>query len=163
MNRNTKIAVSVAALAVVGGIAFAGSSWAERGFGHRGMGMGMMGVGMQMLRDVDLNADGAIAQDEIDTAITTRMGEFDIDKDNSLSLDEFKALWAAITEPAAVRAFQFLDPNGDASVAKAELDERFGTAVARFDRNDDGLLSPDDRPHRGGRWHGRDRDRDSEE
>lgn len=157
MKTNTKIAVSLAALAIVGGVAFAGSSWAERGFGHRGMGMGMMGVGMQMMQDVDLDADGAISQDEINTAINTRMGEFDLDKNNALTLDEFKALWAEITEPAAVRAFQFLDPNGDASVEKAELDEHFGTAVARFDRNDDGVLSPDDRPRHRGRWHGQDR------
>ena len=163
MNGNTKIGLSVAAVAIVGGVAFAGSSWAERGFGHRGMGVGMMGVGKEMLQDIDLDADGAISQDEINTAINTRMGEFDQNSDDALSLDEFKALWAQLTEPAAVRAFQFLDPNGDASVQKAELDERFGTAVARFDRNDDGVLSPDDRPQHRGRWHRWDDDRGGDE
>ena len=50
----------------------------------------------------------------------------------SLSLQEFQALWAEITKPIAVRAFQFLDPDGDAAVAKAELDDRFGTVVSPF-------------------------------
>lgn len=166
MNRNTRIALSVAAVVVVGGVALAGTSWAERGFGSgHGPGhmrMGMMGVGMQMLQEIDLNADGAISQEEIDTVIDTRMNEFDQNGDDALSLDEFKALWAALTEPAAVRAFQFLDPNGDASIERTELDERFGTAVARFDRNDDGVLSRDDRPQRRAHWRGWDRDRDDD-
>lgn len=157
MNRRGKIALSAAAVAVVGGIAVASTSWADWR-GHGGMRMGMMGgFGMQMLHDVDTNADNALSQDDVNTAINTRFSEFDANTDGALSLDEFKALWAAITEPAAVRAFQFLDPNGDASVAKTELDNRFGTVVARFDRNDDGLLSRDDRPHHRGRWHGDDR------
>ena len=52
--------------------------------------------------------------------------EFDADTDGNLSLEEFQALWAEITKPLAVRAFQFLDPDGDAAIAKAELDDRFG-------------------------------------
>jgi hypothetical protein len=57
-----------------------------------------------------------------------------------------------------VRAFQFLDPDGDAAVAKTELEERFGSAVAHFDRNDDGVLSQDDRRHRRWGWGGGDDD-----
>ena len=64
---------------------------------------------------------------------------------------EFEALWAEITKPMAVRAFQFLDPNGDAQVTKAELDDRFGQLVSRFDRNGDGVLSPADRPRHAAR------------
>jgi hypothetical protein len=158
MNTSAKIGLSAAAVAVVGGIAVAGTSWADRGFGHHGMRMGMMGgLGHELLQNVDANADGALSQEEIDAAVNTRFGEFDLDSDDRFSLDEFKALWAQITEPAAVRAFQFLDPNGDAAVARQELDDRFGTAVSRFDRNDDGLLSPDDRPQHRGRWHRGDR------
>ena len=56
-----------------------------------------------------------------------RFTQFDADKNGNLSLAEFEALWAEITKPVAVRAFQFLDPDGDAAIAKAELDERFGT------------------------------------
>jgi hypothetical protein len=122
--------------------------------------MGMMGgfhgIGHEMIESVDTNKDGALSQDEIDAAIDARFAAFDADKNGSLSLQEFEALWAEITRPAAVRAFQFLDPDGDAAVAKSELDDRFGSLVSRFDRNDDGMLSPDDRPERRGwraRWH----------
>jgi hypothetical protein len=157
MRKSVKIALATSALAVVGGLLLAGTSLAERGpgFGPHG-GMGPMGGDFQreMLKDVDTNADGALSQDEINAAINARFAEFDADKNGSLSLPEFEALWADITKPVAVRAFQFLDPDGDASVAKAELDERFGSLVSRMDRNDDGMLSRDDHPRHGGRGDG---------
>jgi hypothetical protein len=167
MKTSMKVAMAAGAVAIVGGVIFAGTSLADRGGfgGHGGMHIGAMGaVAHQMLADVDANADGALSQEEIDAAINLRFSEFDLNADQALSLEEFKALWASITEPAAVRAFQFLDPNGDASVAKAELDERFGTVVSRFDHNEDGLLSPDDRRgHRGwrhGAWDDDDEERE---
>jgi hypothetical protein len=110
--------------------------------------MAMMGgMGAELLQTVDKNGDGALSQDEINAAVDGRFVEFDANKDGKLSLDEFQALWAEITRPVAVRAFQFLDPNGDAVIEKKELDDRFGKVVARWDRNDDGVLSPADRPH----------------
>jgi hypothetical protein len=166
MKTSVKAATAVGAVAILGGLAFTGASLADRGGfgGHGGMHFRMMGgVGHQMLADVDTDSDGALSQEEIDAAIDQRFGEFDANTDQTLSLEEFKALWASITEPAAVRAFQFLDPNGDASVARAELDERFGAVVSRFDHNDDGLLSPDDRRGRHGRWHDHDDDDREEE
>ena len=97
-------------------------------------------------------------------SVAQRFAEFDASKDGKLSLEEFQALWADITRPVAVRAFQFLDPNGDAAVEKQELDERFGKVVSRFDRNDDGMLSPADRPqHRWGRHRGWGGDENREE
>jgi hypothetical protein len=148
MKQSVKVALVTSALAVAGGLILAGTSFAGRGFGHHG---GMMGpLAHEMLANVDANSDGALSQTEIDAAIDARFAEFDANKDTSLSLDEFQALWAEITRPISVRAFQFLDPNGDASIAKTELDDRFGTLVAHFDRNDDGALSHDDRPHRRG-------------
>jgi hypothetical protein len=155
MKGSVKIVLATTALALGGGLFLATAGYAERGPGGHGQ-MGMMhGLGHEMIQGVDENDDGALSQDEINAAINGRFAEFDADKNGSLSLPEFEALWAEITRPAAVRAFQFLDPDGDAAVAKSELDERFGALVSRFDRNDDGVLSPDDRPeHRGpGRWH----------
>lgn len=156
MKKSVKIALATSALAVGGGLLFATASFAERGFGPGGH-MGMMGgfgaMGQEMIGNIDTNKDDALSQEEINAAVNTRFTQFDADKNGSLSLPEFEALWADITKPAAVRAFQFLDPNGDASIAKAELDDRFGELVSRFDRNDDGMLSPDDRPGRG-RMHG---------
>jgi EF hand domain-containing protein len=159
MRKSVKIALATSALAVGGGLFLATASFAERGFGHGPMGMmgPMHGLGMEMIQGVDANKDGSLSQEEVNNAVNARFAEFDADKNGSLSLPEFEALWAEITKPVAVRAFQFLDPDGDAAVAKAELDQRFGTIVSHLDRNDDGVLSRDDRPqHRGpgGRWHG---------
>jgi len=156
MKQSVKVALAGGALAVLGGVLLAGSAIAD-GFGHRGH-MGMMGpLGHEMLRDLDTNVDQAISQEEIDAALSRRFEEFDADGNGRLSLEEFQALFAEITRPISVRAFQFLDPDGDAAVTQAELDERFGSAVTRFDRNKDGVLSADDRPRhrRFGGWHDR--------
>jgi Ca2+-binding EF-hand superfamily protein len=160
--------LATATVAMVGGVFLAGSSFADRLGSAHGMMGGFGELRRELLKTVDTNDDGSISQDEINAAVDSRLTQFDADKDGSLSLSEFEALWADLTRPAAVRAFQFLDPDGSASVSKQELDERFGKIVDRFDRNGDGVLSKDDRPrhhramHR--RWsnddgprHGRDR------
>ena len=168
MKKATKIALATGTLGVVGALLLVGSSYADRGgFGPR-FGMGGFGGGFgggpivrEMLADVDTDEDGALTQEEINIAIDARFTEFDANNDGDLTLDEFEALWAEITRPMAVRAFQFLDPNGDAEIAKSELDDRFGAAVARMDRNDDGVLDADDRRGRHGhgpRWMDRDND-----
>jgi hypothetical protein len=165
MKTSMKMAIATGALAATGALFLAGSSYAERGFGMMGGPHGMMGghggpIAREMLANVDANSDGALSQEEIDAAVDSRFTEFDANADGNLSLDEFQALWAEITRPMAVRAFQFLDPNGDAAVAKSELADRFGSAVAHFDQNEDGVLDANDRPrHRGGwrhRWMGGD-------
>lgn len=146
MQTRTKALTAAAAALVVGGLALAGPSLAQRGA------MGMMGgLGAeQLLREVDTDNDGRITQAEIDAAVNARFARFDADANGRLSLDEFTALWADITRPMAVRAFQFMDPNGDAGVTKAEVDEKTGRLVQRFDRNGDGVLSMQDRGGRGG-------------
>jgi len=151
MKKSVKVALATTALAAAGGLFLVGSSLAERGpggpMGHMGM---MGGLGHEMLQNVDTDNDGALSQEEINSAVNARFAQFDADKNGDLSLTEFQALWADITRPIAVRAFQFLDPNGDAAIAKAELDNRFGNLVSHLDRNDDGKLSPDDRMGRHG-------------
>jgi hypothetical protein len=155
MNRNLRMAVAAGVVVAVGGVVLAGASVAQSGFGRHGH-MGMMhGIGLDMLQKLDTNADGGLSQEEIDAAVNARFSEFDANKDGKLALVEFEALWADLTRPVAVRAFQFLDPDGDAAVSKEELDDRFGAVVARWDHNDDGVLSRDDRRHHRGRGHGR--------
>ena len=146
MQTRIKLLAAATAVLVVGGLALAAPSLAQRGA------MGMMGgLGAeQLLREVDTDRDGRMTQAEIDAAVNARFARFDADGNGRLSLDEFNALWADVTRPAAVRAFQFMDPNGDASVTKAEVEERTGRLVQRFDRNGDGALSMQDRGGRGG-------------
>lgn len=156
IERRTWVAGGVAV--ALGAIVLAGTSWAGRGFGpHGGMGLGMAPMVGDIIGSVDTNKDGALSQEEINGAITGRFGAADANADSQLTLEEFQAFWAELTRPVSVRAFQFLDPNGDANLARAELDERFGSVVQRFDRNGDGALSPADRPERGhGGWRGDD-------
>jgi Ca2+-binding EF-hand superfamily protein len=151
-----KMALATGTVAVVGAVFLVGSSYAERGFGPR-MGFGGFGGGLgghggpmmrEMLASVDTNGDQALTQDEINAYIAKSLADFDANNDGQLSLEEFQGLWAQITRPMAVRAFQFLDPNGDAEVSKQELDDRFGKAVEKFDRNGDGKLDQNDRGHR---------------
>lgn len=146
----------LAAAAIMGAVVVAGPSFAQPHGGGSGGGRGMGGMGMgmiaeQVMREVDTDRDGKITQAEIDAAVNARFARFDTDQNGRLSLEEFAALWADLTRPAMVRAFQFMDPNGDGSVTKAEVDERFGRLVQRFDRNGDGALSMEDRGGRGGR------------
>lgn len=142
--------ILAAAIAVAAGVALTEAAIANPGFGDHGGPFRM--VMLDMLGTIDTNNDGALSQEEINGAVGSRYAAFDRNKDGQLSLEEFEALWADLTRPIAVRAFQFLDPDGNAAVARPEIDRRFGTLVARFDRNKDGQLSPEDRPH--GREHG---------
>jgi Ca2+-binding EF-hand superfamily protein len=144
MNTRTKWTVA-SALAAIAGLSIAGVAIANPGFGHHGGPFHM--IVDDMLGSIDSNADGALSQDEINAAINARDAAFDANKDGKLSLEEFQALWADLTRPVAVRAFQFLDPNGDAVLERTEVDKRFGSLVSRLDRNNDGKLSPEDRPH----------------
>ncbi|HEY7765790.1 MAG TPA: hypothetical protein VIB38_12435 [Aestuariivirgaceae bacterium] len=148
MSKSSTWIVALGALVAAAGIAVAGTAGAHSGFGHHGGPFRM--VMHEMLGGIDTNNDHALSQDEVNAAVAARYSRFDANKDGKLSLEEFQSLWSDLTRPLAVRAFQFLDPDGDAAVARAEVDQRFGALVARFDRNNDGKLSPEDRPHR--RW-----------
>lgn len=148
MSKSAKWIVALGALVAAAGIAVAGTAGAHSGFGHHGGPFRM--IMHEMLGGIDTNRDSGLSQDEVNAAVSGRYAQFDGNKDGKLSLDEFQSLWADLTRPIAVRAFQFLDPDGDAAVARAEVDQRFGSLVARFDRNNDGKLSPEDRLHR--RW-----------
>jgi hypothetical protein len=125
MKTSVKLALATSAVAVVGGLFMAGSTIAASGFGHGGR-MGMMfGPAQEMLKGVDSNSDAALSQDEINAAVNARYTTFDGNKDGQLSLEEFQALWADLTRPIAVRAFQFLDP-----MATHRLRERRSTSAS---------------------------------
>lgn len=161
MNTRKTILTTAAVLAVVGTLGYAGASVAHRAYGgFGGGGLGMMRVlgGEQLLREIDADRDDKLTQAEIDRFVAGRLERFDADKNGRLSVEEFTALWADLTRPITVRAFQFLDPDGDGAVTKGELDDRFSRLVSRFDRNGDGVLSMEDRRrggHDGGRGEGR--------
>ena len=118
---------------------------------RKGRGGRRGGAMMQMLQRADADNDGSVTQGEVDAFVAAQVSEADADNDGAIALDEFQAIYLEQTRPRMVDAFQALDEDGDGSVTTAELDSRFGSIVERFDRNDDGALSADDRRERGGR------------
>ena len=166
MQRKTRLlaagAVAVLAAGALAGIASAdmdGGGWGGMyrmwGEGH---GRGMMG--QQMMERYDTDKDGKITQAEIDQNRTAWHGEFDADKNASLSLEEFRALWLKARGEMIVREFQFFDSDGNGQVTLEEYQEPLSGLVASRDRNGDGVLSREDRGRRGMGHRWRDGDED---
>jgi hypothetical protein len=154
MQNKTKLALAVLALSVLGIGTLATHAMADQGgwVGHHGGGV------RHLLERYDANKDGKLSQQEIDDNRTDWHKRFDTDKNGSLSLTEFEALWLEARRQEMVREFQRLDPNGDAALSLDEYKGPLSSLVANRDRNGDGLLSREDRR----RWHhdGDDKDDD---
>lgn len=136
----------------------------HHGGGGPGAGFGMMGAGgpMQMFQEIDANDDGKITQDEIDAARAEKFAAANADNQGGVTIEEFEPFFWEQRRQMMVRAFQFLDSDGDGEITEAELSERTDGLVARMDRNGDGALSMEDRRGRGERhgWWGRGGDDD---
>ena len=103
---------------------------------------------MDRMRVFDLDKDGAVTQAEVDRYRQDQIVKFDANKDGTLSLEEYQALWLDRMRERMVRAFQEHDRDGNGQVTAEEFNRRFEGLVARFDRDGDGRLSPDDRRNR---------------
>lgn len=142
--------LSAVASAHMGGEGWGGEGWGGKGWGGgHGGGMGHGVMGQEMMERYDSDKDGKITQAEIDQNRTQWHGDFDADKNASLSLDEFRALWLKARGEMIVREFQFFDADGNGQVTLEEYRQPLSAMVARRDRNGDGALSPDDRGRRG--------------
>lgn len=152
MQKKTKLmlAAGTVGLLAIGGVAGLASAdmGGQRIWGH-GMGGGMMG--MQMMERYDADKDGKLSQQEIDESRTSWHGEFDGDKNASLSIDEFQNLWLKARREQMVREFQEFDRDGNGQVTLEEYNQPMAGLVANRDRNGDGFLSREDRPQRGER------------
>lgn len=167
MKKTTKLAVAAVSVAVTIGLAGAGLSSAHerwqgsKGFhaahGHGGQGQygGRQGKGQKMMgrmmKQFDANGDGSLTQAEIDAGRQQQLAQYDIDKDGTLSLQEFQVLWMEMNRSRMVDRFQRLDEDGDATVTAGEFLDPFADVVERRDRNGDGVLSKDDRGKKAGR------------
>lgn len=123
-----------------------GRHWGKRHGGRHGMMGGPRGeMFRSILTEVDADKDGAITQAEVDAFRQAKVAGADANSDGGLSIDEFDTVYRELTRSNMVRAFQRLDTDGDGTITKAEMDNRFGNIVKFMDRNDDGKLSKEDR------------------
>jgi Ca2+-binding EF-hand superfamily protein len=165
MKTITLTVLGAAALAGVATIAVApvaladGGGWGRQGGGFGGpMGMMSGGPGMgpaAMFEQFDADGDGKLTQAEIDAGAKSRFAEADADKQGGVTIQEFEPWFWKQHRETMVRAFQFLDRDGDGSITEEEVTVLTGKAVERMDRNGDGALTRDDRPRREGRGEGR--------
>ena len=172
MKKSTRVAIATAAAVAAGGLvvvaAQADTRWhGKQGYqesggkhgGRHGDSRGGLGRMSKMLETFDANGDGALTQEEIDTARLNRFTESDADGDKALMLTEYQALWLDVMHERMVDRFQKLDADGDGRVTAEEFAEPYSHFVARADHNDDGKVDKDDRQHRG-RHHDDDDDDD---
>ena len=163
MNKGQKLAVAALTAVALGTAGVAGVAYAERGWGGHGKHHGFKGHGMglrhgimkNLIKRHDVDNDGKITREEVSKTQQDLVKKYDSDNDGSLSLEEFKPLWLDISSMGMVRVFQFFDANGDSGVTFSEVDAPTDHMFDRMDRNDDGVVSKDDRRRRG--WRHRDR------
>ena len=158
MQNKAMFALAALVATALGMGALAEVASADEGGGWRGRHGGMM---RGVMERYDTNKDGKVSQEEIDANRTEWFGKFDADKNGTLSLKEFEALWLEARRKEMIREFQKLDPNGDATLTLDEYKEPLSRLVANRDRNGDGVLSKEDR-RRGGKDQGR-RDREHDD
>ncbi len=161
MKNYSKIAM---ALALIGGVSATaltidsasargwGSEHGQKWDGHHGKhdykrGRGGRG-GAKFLQQFDANKDGALTKEELTTGLDKKIADNDKDGDNAVSLEEFKAEWAKLTQDRMVRAYQRMDRDGNGKVTAEELKGPANDMFERMDRNDDGKLDKNDHKKR---------------
>ena len=137
MKRTALMVAALAALSVGGGW----TAWADSGSGdHRA----------KMLERYDTNQDGAIDRDEFTAGRDDWFTNLDNDADGVVTQSEFDEAIARFHEAhdGGERHgpdFSKLDTDGDGNATRAEFEAAADRLFTRFDRNGDGVLSPDDR------------------
>ncbi|WP_162305829.1 EF-hand domain-containing protein [Oleisolibacter albus] len=109
------------------------------------------GPGAQaMWEKMDTNKDGVVDEAEFKAARAEMFKRMDKDGDGKISKADFPAAMdQARTQRHAEmqnRMFDQLDTNKDGFVTADEFAAGAGKGFERFDRNDDGKLTPEDRP-----------------
>ncbi|WP_305984166.1 EF-hand domain-containing protein [Roseibium sp. MMSF_3544] len=88
----------------------------------------------------DANADGVITEAEISDVRAQEFAAADTDGNGEISLEEFKAQFMERSNDRMVRAFQFMDSNGDGTVTQDEADQIANRMFNRLDRDGNGTV-----------------------
>ena len=133
-----------AGVLALGAVGWAGLSWADpwHGRGMGPMGWGPAGIGWMMFDQLDADGDGRVSRAEMETYRAERLRSADRNGDGRLDPQEFETFWLEVTRPMRIRAFQFLDADGDGVVGAAELQRPSDRMFMRMDRDGDGYLTP---------------------
>ena len=97
-----------------------------------------------MQKIFDTNNDGNISKSEMRSKAKNTMHNFDENKDNALSLEEYKKLWIKKMNRRMVRHFQRLDQDGNAMVTLEEINNGMDRIMWKMDKNNDNVISKDD-------------------
>jgi Ca2+-binding EF-hand superfamily protein len=150
-----KTSLAAAFLAFAGAATAAGTAGAQQGPGAANPAPRAPG---QRFERLDTDDSGTISFEEFAAAMNGRTGAADADKDGTLTVEEIAAeLQRQHFKRQAERMIRRLDANGDGRLTVAEIESRQKKMYALLDRDDSGVIEPDEmrREGRQGRRHNR--------
>ena len=111
-----------------------------------------------MIRLFDLDGDGKVTLEEINTDQARIFTALDVDDDKSMSVDEIKRRGRSLLIFRTTTLFDLLDSNGDGKLSVVEVQAPSQRWFKRYDANGNGIMEAEELPEshkRGGRGGGR--------
>ena len=103
------------------------------------------------LRGAEADKDGAITLDAVIKATGERFDRMDRTKDGTLDRADRDALAKEMTDYRVKRILHRFGATADGKITREQAFKVAGEMFARLDRNGDGTITRDERPHWGGR------------
>lgn len=112
----------------------------ERGGWGRGHGKRGREQAKRLFERFDTDEDGVITEAEISAVQAEDFATADTDANGEISLEEFKAAFLERSNDRMVRAFQFMDRDGDGAVTQEEADRIANRMFGRLDRDGNDVI-----------------------